>query len=429
MGRKKKAVKRRNTNESQVKGSSATKRSKSAHSITSKTIPPQAKVSSSVTLRPRLPGRVFLSKSPNARSKSLDALSSRSKSPDTLTQRSKSPGAVSLRSKSPEPQSASRTTTSVIQPGESILDLVKKSFASTTSKMVGTEFEETRSTNSDSLENDDEDAIYENIQVVMELDDLADDDENDHENDGELEAPVIVWEYERTFANEGEWNVFLENENCWSKLNKVVVKDGIKTVWRCSKVKRRGKQCPSGIYTLHGGEPGNESIILFRKNLDHCHDVNKVKTFPLDDKTQNKIIELYESKCKPKGILYKLAKDENLHQLSINQIKNTIADYKKKKYGNTNITLTQLTDFVKQHLAVPESIDEAFVVAFERSDDDEEPWFRYLVSTKRLLAMAIDAEIIHADSTMKITIQGYPLLAFGTSDKTFPFIWFNAVYK
>lgn len=126
---------------------------------------------------------------------------------------------------------------------------------------------------------------------------------------------------------------------------------------------------------------------------------------------------MYENRNKPKAILYQLLKDENLHQISISQVKNTIAEYKEKKYGNTNISLTQLTNFINANLKVPESMDEAFVVAFERSGDDEEPWFRYFVSTKRLLSMAIDAEIVHADATLKITIQGYPLLACGTSDK------------
>lgn len=32
--------------------------------------------------------------------------------------------------------------------------------------------------------------------------------------------------------------------------------------------------------------------------------------------------------------------------------------------------------------------------------------------------MACDAKVIHEDSTMKATIQGYPLLARGTSDAT-----------
>lgn len=78
--------------------------------------------------------------------------------------------------------------------------------------------------------------------------------------------------------------------------------------------------------------------------------------------------------------------------------------------------MNQLKTFVADHLAVPDEIDKAFVVKFECSDDHEEPWFRYFVTTRRLLQMACDAKVIHADSTMKTTIQGYPLLACGTSD-------------
>lgn len=115
--------------------------------------------------------------------------------------------------------------------------------------------------------------------------------------------------------------------------------------------------------------------------------------------------------------MYELLLNENTRYVTINQIKNFLAEYKDQQYGNTNITLNQLTAFVADHLAVPDEIDKAFVVKFDRSDDHEEQWFHYFVTTRRLLEMSCDAKVIHEDSTMKATIQGYPLLACGTSDE------------
>lgn len=54
--------------------------------------------------------------------------------------------------------------------------------------------------------------------------------------------------------------------------------------------------------------------------------------------------------------------NENTRYVTINQIKNFLAEYKDQQYGNTNITLNQLTAFVADHLAVPDEIDKAFVV-------------------------------------------------------------------
>lgn len=85
----------------------------------------------------------------------------------------------------------------------------------------------------------------------------------------------------------------------------------------------------------------------------------------------------------------------------------------------TGVSLNGLTEFVRHKMAVPEDPDEAFVVSFDRSnenDDGVEPWFRMFVSTKRLLQLATLAENIHSDTTYKITIEGHPLLVVGASD-------------
>lgn len=118
--------------------------------------------------------------------------------------------------------------------------------------------------------------------------------------------------------------------------------------------------------------------------------------------------------------MYVLTRDENIQHISLNHVKNTIAKYKQEKYGKTNITLEDLQNFIENQLNVPEHDDKSFVINFERSPDtddyDGEEWFRYFVTTKRLLQLTIGAKNIHADTTFKICIQGYPLSVVGTTD-------------
>lgn len=239
----------------------------------------------------------------------------------------------------------------------------------------------------------------------------------------ENEPKEIAWSMEKKFANELLFQAFLKEENCWSVLDRPKpTKDGRKIIYRCNKAKRRGTQCSASIFTSDQTAPNDETIYLYRKNREHDHDQGINRANILSEEAKEKIIELYENRNKPKGILYIISRDEKFAQVTMNQIKGTIASYKIKKYGNTNITLNQFESFAKERMAVPESEDEAFVILFERSaeeeetDDDEEEWFRYCVSTKKLLQTAIDAKNIHADSTYKIVIQNYPLLVVGCSD-------------
>lgn len=46
----------------------------------------------------------------------------------------------------------------------------------------------------------------------------------------------------------------------------------------------------------------------------------------------------------------------------------------------------------------------------------ENQWFRFFISTPRLLKMSAKAETLHADGTYKLIIQGYPVIIVGSSD-------------
>lgn len=160
--------------------------------------------------------------------------------------------------------------------------------------------------------------------------------------------PEIVWLYDHDCQNKEELRLFLTEveENVWSKLKDVDTKNGKKSVYRCNRAKRRGTQCSAGLYTLSNKQPNDVTISVYRKNLPHDHDDLENKTIdPVSDVVKRHIIDLYKrNRLPPKSILYDIKNDENLPQnVSITQVYNVIRIYKRKEFGDTGVTLNDLT--------------------------------------------------------------------------------------
>lgn len=276
----------------------------------------------------------------------------------------------------------------------------------------------------DSVSDDEEDGSHIMDEISVEpFDD--EDPEQDETVEEEEEEPLgvhgpelrVVWLFEKEFQNRAEFDEFLTAEGCWSSLKGEQQYNGMKTKYRCNKVKRRGLPCSSGIYTLHDFAPNNPKIKLFRKNLGHnCeHSLNKVTK--VSDEVREIIITEHKKGNSPNGILYLLQQNPDIVLPTKNQVNNTISQYKKAQYGSSTITLTELENFAKHHEKIPENNDDGFVVNFERSDPrGEEKWFRIFYSTKRLLRTASSSKTMHADGTYKLIIQGFPVLVIGVSD-------------
>lgn len=101
-------------------------------------------------------------------------------------------------------------------------------------------------------------------------------------------------------------------------------------------------------------------------------------------------------------------------QPTARQIRNIIDKYNKKTFGKDKITMRQLTEFVDKHMREPQpdEIDRAFILSFERSPTNEpKKYFRFFITTRRLLEMAAKAKNIHADATYKVTREKLPLIA------------------
>ncbi len=85
------------------------------------------------------------------------------------------------------------------------------------------------------------------------------------------------------------------------------------------------------------------------------------------------------------------------------QLANYLSQYKKKKYGDSSISLGELEQWCEDHSAIPANENEPFVVNYnivyhdeiEEDDDndeyDDKDVFRFFVSSKRLLNIASQA--------------------------------------
>lgn len=228
---------------------------------------------------------------------------------------------------------------------------------------------------------------------------------------------------------------FLLLENCWTKVTSYCVSDGIKTIYRCKRVRRRGAQCAAKIYIHYDKE--NKDFKLFRKNVEHTCDVIGKPPVGIEEYVKVKIIQLLHVKYTLKSIMFHLRKDKEVLKMpTLNQVKYVIQKYRNEKYGDSSISLGELSQFMGDRMVVPDDEDQAFVLKMETSTEDDhenlcERWFRFFITTKRLLMRSVDAKIIHADSTYKIMVEGFALNVFGTSDanKKFHLIGFSFCTK
>ncbi|XP_055310883.1 uncharacterized protein LOC129573806, partial [Sitodiplosis mosellana] len=234
-----------------------------------------------------------------------------------------------------------------------------------------------------------------------------------------------VWLFQQDFGSADEFSTFLETEGCWSKLKTEHLNKGVKTTYRCNDVKRRGEQCNAGVYTLHGGIPNDPSIKLFRKSLDHSCGTSTNRNKSVPDDIQQFIIDQYNVGNKLQAIIMLLRNRPDLQTIpDEKQVKNVIQYYRKKTSVDPDVSIANLKDFVNAHSAVPQSLDDAFIVSAEFSPPltpDDQKFFRIFYSTKRLLTHATLCNTLHCDGTYKQLIHGFPILVIGITDMAIKF--------
>lgn len=78
--------------------------------------------------------------------------------------------------------------------------------------------------------------------------------------------------------------------------------------------------------------------------------------------------------------------------------------------------MSELSDWLKSNKTIPEDIHEPFVLCEEVDAECEEPFFRFIITTKHLLGLTKLRNFTHCDTTYKCIWQGFPVFMIGTTD-------------
>lgn len=81
------------------------------------------------------------------------------------------------------------------------------------------------------------------------------------------------------------------------------------------------------------------------------------------------------------------------------------------------VSVGELVEWCQKYSTVPDNIDEPFVFAYEHSDEGEECFFRFTVTTRRLLNHCAHSDLLCVDATYKVNWMGFPYLVIGTVDR------------
>lgn len=234
-----------------------------------------------------------------------------------------------------------------------------------------------------------------------------------------------TWVDVKTFSTVTEAHKYLIEQN-FSKRDRKVDKDkSVKTKYRCKTAKVNSKKKCKCIYRIY--EPSyasNQFIVQHNRNAHNHHeldDEDKSIHFPLE--MINLIIDCSKKRMAAKRIIEHLKDLQSNFNLFVDEkIPSQQQMYyliRKHKDEETPpmISIGQMAEWCEKHSNVPTDDDEPFVFAFETSGEDKNMFFRFAVSTKRMLADCIGLKTLCVDATYKLNWHGFPFLVTGTVDR------------
>ena len=198
-------------------------------------------------------------------------------------------------------------------------------------------------------------------------------------------------------------------------------------------------QCPKLIKLLYKAD--SLKVIMYENEEDHAYHDRDILAI---DEWKNLINKLFDTGVtKPSTVLHQL-RNQNPPLIkcpSRRQLYYELSKIRKDRFGEVKISLKELNAWLLEHSVIPEEDDTPFVVKHEsgvnlifgsintnlndKDEDDKEDdenddfgvYFRFFVTTKRLLSIAIDKDHITTDATYKLLWLGFPVLIVGTTCK------------
>lgn len=220
----------------------------------------------------------------------------------------------------------------------------------------------------------------------------------------------------QSFESEPEVWEFLGKENCWSKYYKTKSDEGDRQILRCNKVEYRATaQCAARAYYLCDSK--STKVHLFRAADDHDHEnnINLVYEIPHDTKEAIKKMFNY-GVTKPKRILNNLTV-EKIELPERKKFDAFLKQLRDEKFGAGSINMAELKQWLEENSAIPEEKTKPFIADYVVNFNEADPYFRFFVTSKQLLSLAVNVRMNSTDGTYKMNWQGYPVLQIGATDK------------
>lgn len=233
------------------------------------------------------------------------------------------------------------------------------------------------------------------------------------------------WKDHASFETMTDAHMFLIEKGFAKRDKKILTDKSAKTKYRCTNIKRRSKiqcECEYIIY-----EPSNvpNLFIVQHNGRDHSHNesenedkstkfskelVDLITDCSKKRMTAKKIIE-HVNDLKEKFNLFSSDKTPTAQQIYYFIRKNKIEE------APDIISIGELVEWCSNRSNIPDDEDEAFVLDFVHSQENQQPFFRFAVSTLRLLSNCVGLDQVCCDATYKLMWQGFPFLVIGTVDR------------
>lgn len=221
-----------------------------------------------------------------------------------------------------------------------------------------------------------------------------------------------------------EAKAYVESLN-FGRTDGKVVKGGRNHFWRCkAAVKRGATKCPKTMKIFESDTNGE--AIIYASDASHNHTAisDKDKSKKMSPNMQNFIVSQRKKNMTAKNIIKSI--DEMKAQHSMFEGEATpnakqiyyVAERQATAETPRIISVGDLVQWCKNNASIPIDEDTAYVIGYEHSNEDETRFFRFAVSTQRLLKHSVNAKTLCVDGTYKLNWQGYPFLIVGTVDRS-----------
>lgn len=219
-----------------------------------------------------------------------------------------------------------------------------------------------------------------------------------------------VWTPLRTFASTDDACGFIIAEKSWKVHRTYYTYEGNKTEYRCN-VNGMKNPCPCKLLLFQPSDTTDAQISTYDTHV-HLESAKSLSKPLLD-----KIISLGGNRMKPKSIQAQLRSECVEYVPSLKQIGNAVYRNKCTRYETSKVSLGALNTWLFEKSVVPENDNEPFILKFETSAPlDNDLYFRFAVTSKYLLSIALKSKILHADATYKMNWQGFPVFTIGCTD-------------